>query len=307
MKAVRGVLLWLPAALWYRVIWGFSAQTAAVSGDLSDRLLWRLMNGLSPSFAGAGEALQSAAVELLSYFERKAAHMFLYFVLALLVCLALSRPGKTVGRRMALTLAACAVLAGLDELHQRFVDGRSGQLKDVAIDLAGAGVAMVLLGVLGLTARRRGGPKTGPLALLPAVLCALLVVLIAAFPGDLTGLPPFAGAAERFIPGFADLDPGGRANLLASLSPILRELLYLACCALLGCGAMLAAALAGLPLLASVGLSLTACCLAGGGIAALSGLPSAAWGAGFAALGVLGAVALWLLCLAWAAWARRSR
>ena len=180
-------------------------------------------------------------------------------------------------------------------------------MKDVAIDLAGAGVAMVLLGVLCLTARRGGGPKTGPLALLPAVLCALLVVLIAAFPGDLTGLPPFAGAAERFIPGFADLDPGGRANLLASLSPILRELLYLACCALLGCGAMLAAALAGLPLLASVGLSLTACCLAGGGIAALSGLPSAAWGAGFAALGVLGAVALWLLCLAWAAWARRSR
>ena len=39
MKHLPKLLLWLPAALWYRVIWGFSAQTAAVSGDLSDRLL----------------------------------------------------------------------------------------------------------------------------------------------------------------------------------------------------------------------------------------------------------------------------
>ena len=93
MKAVRGVLLWLPAALWYRVIWGFSAQTAAVSGDLSDRLLWRLMNGLSPSFAGAGEALQSAAVELLSYFEREAADMVWSVVLAVLVGGGLARLG----------------------------------------------------------------------------------------------------------------------------------------------------------------------------------------------------------------------
>ena len=39
MKHILKLLLWLPALLWYRVIWGFSAQTAAVSGDLSDRLL----------------------------------------------------------------------------------------------------------------------------------------------------------------------------------------------------------------------------------------------------------------------------
>lgn len=89
MKRVRNFLLWLPAALWYRVIWGFSAQTAAVSGDLSDRLLWRLMAALSPAFAAGDAAAQNAAVELLSFFERKAAHMFLYFVLILLLWLAL--------------------------------------------------------------------------------------------------------------------------------------------------------------------------------------------------------------------------
>lgn len=48
MKHLPKLLLWLPAALWYRVIWGFSAQTAAVPGGLSDRLLWRLLAALSP-------------------------------------------------------------------------------------------------------------------------------------------------------------------------------------------------------------------------------------------------------------------
>lgn len=84
MKHILKLLLWLPALLWYRVIWGFSAQTAAVSGDLSDRLLWRLMALVSPAFAGADAVTQNAAVELLSFFERKAAHMFLYFAFYIL-------------------------------------------------------------------------------------------------------------------------------------------------------------------------------------------------------------------------------
>ena len=39
MKTAQNCLLWIPAILWYRVIWNFSAQPAAISGDLSDRLL----------------------------------------------------------------------------------------------------------------------------------------------------------------------------------------------------------------------------------------------------------------------------
>lgn len=61
MKTFRNGLLCIPAAFWYRVIWGFSAQTADVSGDLSDRLLWRLMALVSPAFAGADTATQNAA------------------------------------------------------------------------------------------------------------------------------------------------------------------------------------------------------------------------------------------------------
>ena len=126
MKPARNYLLWIPAILWYRVIWNFSAQPAAISGDLSDRLLWRLLALLSPSFSAGETSVQSAAVELLSFFERKAAHMFLYFVLVLLLWLALVPLGRGLKRQMALSAALCAVLAALDEYHQTMVPGRCG-------------------------------------------------------------------------------------------------------------------------------------------------------------------------------------
>ena len=147
MKHLRTLLLWLPAALWYRVIWGFSAQNAAVSGDLSDRLLWRLMARLSPAFAAGAFETQNAAVELLSFFERKAAHMFLYFVLILLLWLALAPLLRGRKRQAGLAAVLCALLAGLDEAHQYLVPGRSGQIADVWLDTAGylTGALLTLL------------------------------------------------------------------------------------------------------------------------------------------------------------------
>ena len=52
--------------------------------------------------------------------------------------------------------AGAALVACMDETIQRFVPGRSGQLKDVALDCAGALVAVLLLwGVCKLRERRR--------------------------------------------------------------------------------------------------------------------------------------------------------
>ena len=297
MKHLPKLLLWLPAALWYRVIWGFSAQTAAVSGDLSDRLLWRLMTALSPAFAAGDFPARNAAVELLSFFERKAAHMFLYFVLILLLWLALTPLLRGWQRQAGLAAVLCGALAGLDEVHQTFTPGRSGQPRDVAIDLAGAAVALILVAVLLWAAgRRREGRFTRLGWLLPG-LWALLAVAVAALPVDFAALPPFAWAAERFVPEFPALDHTTQAALLAALSPMLRETCFLAICGLLGAlsvlGAFLSARRPLCALTASLGLSLV-----------LSGLPSLLWGLPaltatlLSALGWAVGVGLWLLCLA---------
>lgn len=136
--------MFCPAAAWYLVIWCFSAQPAAASGALSDRLLYRLLEALSEVFREQPEEGKRAIVLFLSFFERKAAHMFLYFVLTGLLLLALYRLPRGFCLKAGFSLGLCGILAAVDEIHQRFVPGRSGELRDVAVDLAG-GIVFLLL------------------------------------------------------------------------------------------------------------------------------------------------------------------
>lgn len=64
-------LLWIPPLLWYRIIWGFSAQTASASGKVSDGLLHRILIVLSPAYARSEADIQGAAVEVLSFLREK--------------------------------------------------------------------------------------------------------------------------------------------------------------------------------------------------------------------------------------------
>ncbi len=188
--------LWLPPVFWYRTVWGFSAQPASVSGALSDRLLYRFLLALSPGFAASSEAARLEAVELLSFLERKAAHMFLYFVLALLVLAALS---LWIKRRRA--------AAALDEYHQTFVPGRSGELRDVLVDLCGAAAALALAALTVRCLKRRPAAllALGGLCCLPALL-ALLPLPIPGFPLLRQAAAPFACA--MVLPGGALLNAG---------------------------------------------------------------------------------------------------
>lgn len=133
-----------PTAAWYFVIWRFSAQPAVVSGALSDRLLYRLLEALSGIFREQSEEGKRAIVLFLSFFERKAAHMFLYFVLTGLLLLALHGLSRGFCLKAGLALGLCGILAAVDEIHQLFVPGRSGELRDVAVDLAGGAIFLLL-------------------------------------------------------------------------------------------------------------------------------------------------------------------
>lgn len=138
------VAAFCPAAAWYFVIWCFSAQPAVVSGGLSTKLIYWLLEALSRVFREQSDEGQKAIVLFLSFFVRKTAHMFLYFVLTGLLLLALYRLPCVFSLKAGLALGLCGVLAAFDEIHQRFVPGRSGELRDVAVDLTG-GVVFLLL------------------------------------------------------------------------------------------------------------------------------------------------------------------
>jgi len=143
-KILSRAAAFCPVAAWYLVIWRFSAQSALVSGALSDRLLYQLLEALSGVFREQSEEGKQAIVLFLSFFERKAAHMFLYFVLTGLLLLALHGLSCKFCLKAGLALGLCGILAAVDEIHQRFVSGRSGEFRDVAVDLAGGAVFLLL-------------------------------------------------------------------------------------------------------------------------------------------------------------------
>ena len=134
--------------LWYCLIWRFSAQTAVVSGQLSDRLLRRLLSAVSGVFRLQTVKGQTVIVEFLSFYERKTAHMFLYFVLAGLLVFALKPLMKRAEQVNWAALTGSGLWAAIDELHQTYIPGRRGQVSDVLVDLTGAALFLGLAWVV---------------------------------------------------------------------------------------------------------------------------------------------------------------
>lgn len=279
-----------PAALWYRLIWGFSAQTADVSGTLSDGLLWRVLAAVSPVFAGAETPLQTSSVEFLSFFLRKTAHMFLYFILALLVYFALCRLFRGGAVRTALALLICGLLACLDEYHQTMVPGRSGEVRDVLVDLCGSAVMLAILALPALSDRIRRRLRLS--ALIAPVLCTPPVLFALLPPEALTTLPVLGTVIRERVPGADALAPAELARLAEELTPILRDLLFLTACGLTGACVPLAAGLTGIRRRAALAAVFAAAAAAG--FSALlfgASLPPAA--AGAAGAGALTTAFLW--------------
>lgn len=124
------LLRFLPAALWMGVIYRTSATPDLKSVPLAQRV------GLLPAH------LDPALLDLLELLLRKSAHLLSYALLALLLAWGLI--AFLDGRRAVLAAMAVAVLYAMtDEWHQSFVPDRAGRWSDVAIDAAGAGLALL--------------------------------------------------------------------------------------------------------------------------------------------------------------------
>ena len=83
--------------------------------------------------------------DLIDFVLRKAAHMFVYGVLLVLIVRALEGVGADSVRAIAAAWCATLAWAISDEWHQTFVVGRAGQGSDVAIDMIGASIAAALV------------------------------------------------------------------------------------------------------------------------------------------------------------------
>ncbi|KAI4439269.1 MAG: VanZ family protein [Ruminococcus sp.] len=132
-------LSFLPALAMMYVIYGFSAQDASASGNLSFKVSYKIVEiGNEVLERGLDETEIEVFADRIEYPVRKLAHMTEYFMLAV----AVSFPFYVYGLRgFPLMLVAgliCVAFAAGDEYHQSFVAGRGPSIKDVGIDSIGA-------------------------------------------------------------------------------------------------------------------------------------------------------------------------
>lgn len=157
--AHRKLLSAVPAVLFMIVIFWFSSKTAEKSSESSDRIVDVILGVPGITDQESGEAFAQLR-NLVSTIVRKGAHFAEYAVLCALFmywlcsfCLPYRRLCCT-----AVLLSAC--YAATDEFHQLFVEGRSGQVRDVLIDASGALAGMLAISAVRALLRRRKEGRT---------------------------------------------------------------------------------------------------------------------------------------------------
>ncbi len=138
LPEIRTVLVqWLPAGIWTGVVLGFSSETWGAAQ--TSRWLMPLLRLLLPS-------ADPETLEAVHFGLRKLAHVVEYALLAALLVRALSGQLHLAQARAGIgVLLVVAGVAAVDEYRQSFLPGRTGSFRDWGIDLAGAGLAVMLL------------------------------------------------------------------------------------------------------------------------------------------------------------------
>ena len=137
MINIRKIYPWLLVLLWMALIFYLSHQPANKSNGLSKATTEIIV-----------ETVEKVAPKVdinkrsFNHIIRKNAHFFAYFLLGILVANGLRSSGVIGYKAISFALLICILYAISDELHQLFVPGRGGQVKDVIIDSSGAVVGI---------------------------------------------------------------------------------------------------------------------------------------------------------------------
>lgn len=122
-----------------------SSEGAELSGSTSGRFIIFFSDIFVSKFRNGTPEFRAAYVELLQHFVRKTAHFTVFAALGFFGSGVLSTYNLKKLRVWFFSLAFCVLYAISDEIHQLFVSGRSGELKDVLIDSLGSAVGSVLM------------------------------------------------------------------------------------------------------------------------------------------------------------------
>ena len=133
---IKKILPWLAVIFMSLQIFGFSSKTATESSGTSEKIANSIVKIVENVFE-IDEPKREEVFHTVHFAIRKCAHFAEFFVLSLLTFLLARSYGLKVGLCVIINLGYCLLFAATDEIHQLFVSGRSGELRDVAIDFCG--------------------------------------------------------------------------------------------------------------------------------------------------------------------------
>lgn len=137
------LISWTAVILWMSIIFYLSHQPGSQSSELS-------LNFAEPLIEAVEKVSPEASVYIEDFhtYVRKSAHFIAYLIMGILSVNALKASGVQGFRKISMAFAICLLFAASDEFHQLFIDGRSGEARDVLIDSAGA---LVGIGIYSLS------------------------------------------------------------------------------------------------------------------------------------------------------------
>ena len=147
---LKKIISWSLVIIWLIVIFLFSNMDSDKSNQKSESAINKVVettlnktNDLGITNKHPSEKTMNNFVDKLNLPLRKCMHAFVYFVLSLLLLNALTISGFKNLKLYLICLIICFIYSIIDEYHQTFVIGRTGQFIDSIIDTFGSIIGLI--------------------------------------------------------------------------------------------------------------------------------------------------------------------
>ena len=137
----KKIILWSLVIIWMIVIFSFSSNVAEESSLKSRKIVSTIVDVVEKNKT---KKEKKEIVEKIHIPFRKIAHGIEYAVLCILLLFALKTININNNKIYILALIISILYSISDEVHQLFISGRSGELRDVLIDTAGSTIGLFI-------------------------------------------------------------------------------------------------------------------------------------------------------------------
>lgn len=132
--------------LWMLLIFSLSAENATNSSKSSGRIITAIVRVFYSEFDELSAREKAEIIEPAQFIVRKAAHFSLYAILGAFAFLSVVTYKKlSLKLRAVASVFFCLLYSVSDEIHQLYVPGRSGEIRDVCIDFCGSVLSITIL------------------------------------------------------------------------------------------------------------------------------------------------------------------